>query len=73
MIFTKLLVVIVIGVIVSVECQYDPHFVNNRSVIVHLFEWKFKDIAKECEQYLGPNGFGGVQVRNRYIWRNKNQ
>lgn len=31
-------------------------------VIVHLFDWKFVDIAKECEDFLGPNGFAGVEV-----------
>jgi len=30
---------------------------------VHLFEWKWDDIAAECENFLGPNGFAGVQVR----------
>lgn len=30
--------------------------------IVHLFEWKFSDVANECEQYLAPNGFDGVQI-----------
>jgi alpha-amylase len=32
------------------------------SVFVHLFEWKWTDIATECESYLGPSGFAGVQV-----------
>jgi len=32
------------------------------SVFVHLFEWKWTDIATECENYLGPAGFAGVQV-----------
>jgi alpha-amylase len=32
------------------------------SVFVHLFEWKWTDIALECEHYLGPAGFAGVQV-----------
>jgi alpha-amylase len=32
------------------------------SVIVHLFEWKWADVARECTQVLGPKGFGGVQV-----------
>ena len=32
------------------------------SVFVHLFEWKWTDIALECESYLGPAGFAGVQV-----------
>lgn len=33
-----------------------------RSVFVHLFEWKWSDVAKECETYLGPKGFAAVQV-----------
>ncbi|KAM7318034.1 hypothetical protein ACRRTK_022771 [Alexandromys fortis] len=43
--------------------QYDPHTQYGRTSIVHLFEWRWVDIAKECERYLGPKGFGGVQVR----------
>ena len=31
-------------------------------VFVHLFEWKWTDIARECEQVLGPVGFRAVQV-----------
>lgn len=33
-----------------------------RTAFVHLFEWKWTDIAKECENYLGPKGFAAVQV-----------
>lgn len=33
-----------------------------RTVAVHLFEWKWPDIAKECETFLGPKGFAAVQV-----------
>lgn len=33
-----------------------------RTVFVQLFEWPWKDIARECEEYLGPNGFAAVQV-----------
>lgn len=29
---------------------------------VHLFEWKWDDIAEECEQFLGPKGYTAVQV-----------
>ncbi|CAG0899120.1 unnamed protein product, partial [Cyprideis torosa] len=29
---------------------------------VHLFEWKWGDIARECEEFLGPRGFGAVQT-----------
>jgi alpha-amylase len=31
-------------------------------VFVHLFEWRWADIAQECERFLGPNGFTAVQV-----------
>ena len=33
-----------------------------RTVFVQLFEWPWKDIARECELYLGPAGFAAVQV-----------
>lgn len=33
-----------------------------RTVFVHLFEWKWTDIAQECENFLGPKGFAAVQV-----------
>lgn len=42
--------------------QFDPHFIGNRQGIVHLFEWKWLDIAQECEDFLGPKGYGGVQT-----------
>ena len=31
-------------------------------VFVHLFEWKWTDIARECETVLGPAGYTAVQV-----------
>lgn len=31
-------------------------------VYVNLFEWKYSDIAKECNDYLGPKGFSAVQI-----------
>lgn len=31
-------------------------------VAVHLFDWKWTDIASECEAVLGPAGFKAVQV-----------
>ncbi|KAI8761819.1 alpha-amylase [Biomphalaria glabrata] len=40
---------------------HDPHC-NNKQVIVHLFNWKWTDIAQECERFLGPKGFCGVQI-----------
>lgn len=32
------------------------------TTFVHLFEWKWNDVATECEQFLGPNGYAAVQV-----------
>ncbi|XP_046422139.1 alpha-amylase A-like [Neodiprion virginianus] len=40
----------------------DPHYWDNHDVMVHLFEWKWSDIADECENFLAPQGYGGVQV-----------
>jgi len=34
----------------------------DRTVFVHLFEWQWKDVARECETFLGPKGFAAVQV-----------
>ena len=31
-------------------------------VFVHLFEWKWTDIAVECETVVGPAGFKAVQI-----------
>jgi alpha-amylase len=33
-----------------------------RTAFVHLFEWKWTDVARECEAFLGPKGFAAVQV-----------
>eukprot|EP00058_Branchiostoma_floridae_P009091 XP_002594579.1 hypothetical protein BRAFLDRAFT_77550 [Branchiostoma floridae] len=44
--------------------QHAPNTADNKQAIVHLFEWRWADIAAECETFLGPYGFGGVQVRN---------
>lgn len=42
--------------------QHNPHTKHGRTAIVHLFEWRWADIAAECERFLAPNGYGGVQV-----------
>uniref|UniRef100_A0A8D0GNC6 Alpha-amylase n=1 Tax=Sphenodon punctatus TaxID=8508 RepID=A0A8D0GNC6_SPHPU len=42
--------------------QYISNTKPGRTAIVHLFEWRWTDIALECERYLAPNGFGGVQI-----------
>jgi pullulanase len=36
--------------------------VLDKTVMLHLFEWTWTDVANECETFLGPKGFGAVQV-----------
>lgn len=54
--------VLLLGFIAVSNAQLNPHFWTGRTGIVHLFEWKWADIARECETFLAPNGFAGVQV-----------
>ncbi len=35
---------------------------TQNGVFVHLFEWPWADVARECENFLGPKGFTAVQV-----------
>ncbi|KHJ99109.1 hypothetical protein OESDEN_00902 [Oesophagostomum dentatum] len=43
--------------------QYDdPNTLLDRQTMVHLFEWKWTDIAAECENFLQYFGYGAVQV-----------
>jgi alpha-amylase len=35
---------------------------NPADTYVQLFKWRWNDIAAECTKFLGPNGFGGVQI-----------
>lgn len=53
--------------IVCASAQHNPNQWDNRSGIVHLFEWKWNDIANECERFLAPAGYAGVQVHLPYI------
>ncbi|XP_058809628.1 alpha-amylase-related protein-like [Phymastichus coffea] len=48
--------------IAPLVAQKNPHYVQNSTTMVHLFEWKWNEIADECERFLGPMGYGGVQV-----------
>lgn len=36
--------------------------VEPRTAFVHLFEWRWDDIAQECETFLGPKGYAAVQI-----------
>lgn len=53
---------LLVAIISVANAQYDTHQWPERSTMVHLFEWKWDDIADECERFLGPKGFAGVQV-----------
>lgn len=46
----------------TASAQWDTHWWEDRSAIVHLFEWPFSDIAAECERFLSVKGYAGVQV-----------
>ena len=51
-------------VIVLVSCgEYDStQTLCSRQTMVQLMEWKWTDIALECENFLAANGYGAVQV-----------
>ena len=44
--------------------QFDANC-NGKQVIVQLFDWKWRDVALECERYLSANQYCGIQVRNQ--------
>lgn len=54
--------IVLLGFIAVSTAQHNPHFWGGRSGIVHLFEWKWADIARECENFLAPHGFAGIQI-----------
>jgi alpha-amylase len=35
---------------------------NPKDTSVQMFEWGWNDIATECSQWLGPQGYGAVQI-----------
>ncbi len=53
-------------------CLCLPAQADERSVFVQLFEWRWADVAQECEQVLGPAGFSAVQVSppNEHVGHN---
>ena len=51
-----------LGQLLNVTAQYDPHFTTGHGGIIHLFEWHWSTIADECENILAPNKVGGVQT-----------
>jgi len=58
---------LVLGLLLAVAASADAAFqatncAPGRSAITHLFEWRWDDIASECENFLGPYGYCGVQI-----------
>ncbi|MFG6487658.1 carbohydrate-binding module family 20 domain-containing protein [Roseateles sp. BYS78W] len=45
---------------------------NPNTTSVQMFEWAWPDIATECTQWLGPKGFGGVQISPPSASKNAN-
>ncbi|XP_060660223.1 alpha-amylase A [Drosophila nasuta] len=53
---------ICIAFLALANAQFATNYASGRNGMVHLFEWKWDDIAAECENFLGPYGYAGVQV-----------
>jgi len=58
--FLSICLLFAIGV--NADNYDDPHTWLNRTVMVHLFEWKYSDIANECETFLAKYNYGAVQI-----------
>lgn len=61
LLFLVFLVLPLIGS-VQVDIGSPEQAIVPRTVFVHLFEWKWEDVAQECESFLGPKGFSAVQI-----------
>ncbi len=35
---------------------------NPRATSVQMFQWRWNDLATECSQFLGPQGYGAIQI-----------
>ncbi|VDK62334.1 unnamed protein product [Anisakis simplex] len=57
-----------VAILVATACgdpghEFDaPQTLPDRQTMVHLFEWKWTDIARECENFLQYYGYGAVQI-----------
>jgi alpha-amylase len=47
---------------VAVEDTATSEWPLSQAAMVHLFEWRWDDVARECETFLGPNGYAAVQI-----------
>ncbi|MDK1286341.1 alpha-amylase [Pseudoalteromonas umbrosa] len=51
-----------VSVLASNSTYATPSNTGAPTTFVHLFEWSWPDVAKECETFLGPQGYAAVQV-----------
>ena len=66
------------GQIDTVEILYVfPNFYKGHGGMIHLFEWYWPEIAAECEAFLGPRKWGGIQVspphENRIVYQGQDR
>jgi hypothetical protein len=54
----KTIVLLLVATFVADQAtgQWNANYASGRTTMVHLFEWKWDDIAAECERFLGPKG-----------------
>jgi len=52
----------VVGALLTMAVCNQVQAASQPTTFVHLFEWQWSDVAKECESYLGPKGYAAVQV-----------
>lgn len=55
----KTIVLLLVAALVADQAagQWNANYAGGRTTMVHLFEWKWDDIAAECERFLGPKGY----------------
>src|SRR5699024_10204750 len=46
----------------EIQTQSESEENPENGAIVHLFQWNWDSVAAECTDFLGPNGYSGVQV-----------
>src|ERR1041384_7111279 len=56
-----LLCPLVLFVVASQFAKAQNNF-NPRDTSVQLFKWSWNNVAKECHDWLGPQGYGAVQI-----------
>ncbi|XP_059087363.1 alpha-amylase A-like [Tigriopus californicus] len=58
--------IVLIGALSGIQAQDNLAYTyvncDDKQALVHLFEWSWDSVARECEEVLGPKGYCGVQV-----------